>query len=251
MAGMEGFISFNGSMTGEIDAGMGGGKVKNVLVKEDPEGDYLSVLDEEGNAYIDNSLYAFRSRLIDRFDYNQLTEEEKMNGTIYFIPEEVQHFGEFLDMTQLTVVDRQSSMSINSSAINQTVVTYGSGANVGLTYYYKAIDFTDLDTIKYDIDLIRRGYNNVNFTACIGVVRTAPTSGYGNYTNIPYLAFNHYYNEVGQSFTDEEIDVSNITGTGYILVFCPSWSLTIKNLAVEGSMVQPKKLMFHDIDFLS
>lgn len=62
MPGMDGFISFNGTLNGSIEGG-GGGDVTDVKVRDSQESTFESVVDEEGVAEIDLISYVRRNEL--------------------------------------------------------------------------------------------------------------------------------------------------------------------------------------------
>lgn len=168
-------------------------------------------------------------------EYNELSEAEKKDGSIYFVD------GTYItvnyDMNN-TQVYKESSMSLTSTQ-NTSIIKWNGGSNIGFNYYYTtSLNLDSITKINYNL-VTRNCYGNgataqqTRWYINVALMRTPPSSiGDPNHSNM--LAYNEYPNS-NTEFNNQEIDTSELTGVAYLVVYAHGWNATLSNLTyTEG-----------------
>lgn len=186
-------------------------------------------------------------------DYSALTTEEKNDGTIRFIPKSNIGYGLDIDFTNSTAY-KESGMSGTTVNNNSVQIVWNTSDNYcGLTIYPTIkVDVTNYDFISYDFsstnsyDSLHPGSENPVRDLGIGLKSTAP-SAMTLAPNIDYTVWNRYeVTDVGTTFTDERIDVSNLTGEYYLIIACAGWNATVSNIVIGTEGGNPSQIKYMD-----
>lgn len=237
----------------DLPSGGGGGGGSSVTPNPtDPATDALTSIEIDGTVYSVGGGDASAEE-ITLNDYNALTTEEKNDGTIRFIPKSNIGYGLDIDFTNSTAY-KESGMS-NTTVNNNSVQIVWDITNIycGLTIYPTVkVDVTNYDYISYDFtstnsyDSLHPGSENPVRDLGIGLKSTAP-SAMTLAPNIDYTVWNRYeVTDVGTTFTDERIDVSNLTGEYYLIIACAGWNATVSNIVIGTEGGNPSQIKYMD-----
>lgn len=178
-------------------------------------------------------------------EYDELTTEEKRNGSIYMVKGEENYIGTQYNMSNGTKYG-EGNMSFTASSTKVISAWDGGGSIGGDWRFTNPIDVTDLKSINFEIST-RTCYahtsSNVEeqtterFINTVYLFRTLPDGyGYDNESNaIDMLKFKYTNTNYGaQSF-----DVSNLTGDIYVVWASTGWNATLSNLKTikEGDII--------------
>lgn len=186
-------------------------------------------------------------------EYNALTTEEKNDGTIRFIPKSNIGYGLDIDFTD-SIVYKESGMSGTTVNNNSVQIVWDiTNTYCGLTIYPTVkVNVTNYDYISYDFtstnsyDSLHPGYENPVRDLGIGLSVTAPST-MTLAPNIDYTVWNRYeVTDVGITFTDERIDVSNLTGEYYLIIACAGWNATVSNIVIGTEGGNPSQIKYMD-----
>lgn len=186
-------------------------------------------------------------------DYSALTTEEKNDGTIRFIPESNMGYGLDIDFTNSTIYGESgmSGTTVNNNSVQ--IVWNTSDSNCGLTIYPTIkVDVTNYDFISYDFtstnsyDSLHPGSENPVRDLGIGLCSSAP-SAFTYAPSINWAIWNRYkVTDVGTTFTDERIDVSNLTGEYYLIIACVGWNAVVSNIVIGTEGGNPSQIKYMD-----
>lgn len=183
-------------------------------------------------------------------EYSELTTAEKNDGTIRFIPAGSGSEGlTAIDMTDITVY-QEGSMNATAVSSNEIDVTWNGGQQIGCNFDFNTpIDVTDYDRITFKVT---NGscYNNGTqamyprwdmmiglMSAPIGSLTASvePTdSRWAVVADMPLS--NHVYEEI--------LDVSELTGNYYIVVFAHGWNTTIEDITLRQGGDYPSQIRY-------
>lgn len=181
-------------------------------------------------------------------DYNNLTPEQKNDGTARFIPHSEVGTYQAINMATQGYYENPGNMNVDDTTSTKTTITWGGGVQIGCSYYYTTpIDVTNWDKISLDIqtgscygggataqnpawDFI---VGLLDYAISAAVDLPASSSAWKVVADLP--ASNHDY-------SGTELDVSRLTGELYLTVICHGWNATVENiqLQTEGNPSQIK-----------
>ena len=184
-------------------------------------------------------------------EYNELTEQQKNDGTIRFIPAgSGGGVTSAVDMSNLEV-RKESAMAATATSSTETTITWNGGGNIGCTVWRTAaIDVTDYKTIKFKATN-GTSYNSVNrptnpnpdWVLQVGLQAAAPSGIQSTTKDSPIweavtalpLA-NHTYNG--------EIDVSELTGTHYLVINAHGCNTVIEDITLDAGGAYPSQIKY-------
>lgn len=216
----------------------GGGNVDDVYVNG------ISVLDSNHIAQIKTH------KEITASDYNELTTEQKNDGTLYLI--------NGTSGITVPVEDISIGKYIESAYVCQDEVTEdGTGV---ISYYYgnsqigndfwllDKVDVTNYTYIKYDLELgTCYGTSSANWYYTVGLMDSVPNDWI--YAGDSRYVVKNSYTSQEISYADETLDVSTLTGEYYIIVVAHGWNATFNNIRLVSEDVQPNRIYFMDTEF--
>lgn len=216
----------------------GGGNVDDVYVNG------VSVLDSNHIAQIKTH------KEITASDYNELTTEQKNDGTLYLI--------NGTSGITVQVEDISIGKYIESAYVCQDEVTedgtgvisyYYDGSQIGNDFWLTdKVDVTNYTYIKYDLELgTCYGTSSSNWYYTVGLMSSIPSNWY--YAGDSRYAVKNSYTNQERSYTDETLDVSNLTGEYYIIVVAHGWNATLDNIRLVSENIQPNRIYFMDTEF--
>lgn len=216
----------------------GGGNVDDVYVNG------ISVLDSNHIAQIKTH------KEITASDYNELTTEQKNDGTLYLIngtsgitvPIENISIGKYIENTYVC----QTAVSQDGKSI---ISEWYGGSNIGNDFWLlDKIDVTNYTYIKYDLELgTCYGTSSANWYYTVGLMPSVPNDWY--YAGDSRYVVKKSYTNQNISYTDETLDVSSLTGEYYIIVVAHGWNATLDNIRLISEDVQPNRIYFMDAEF--
>jgi hypothetical protein len=178
---------------------------------------------------------------ITQSDYDALSQDEKTNGSAYYIDE----VSNALDMTGASIT-RQSTMSatLGNGSVSWTM---GGGSQIGLCIN-KAIDVTNVESIIYDMAITAfygggAYINNDSRRTSIYVGNTGITN-YTMYPTQPQVLLE--YVKVA-SYPNQRLDVSQLTGTMYFNMNLGGSTGSITNLRL---CTNDRKIMYMDEKYI-
>lgn len=185
-------------------------------------------------------------------EYKALTPEQKKNGSIYMVQGSGSSENSF-DMTQGSAY-KQDSMSFTASETNIESFWNG-GTTIGGDWRTIAIDVTDLITIKFNIQTTTcYGHNNSNveeqtnarFINTVYLFTSLPSGWACDSENqaIDYLKFKY----TNTNYGEQEFDVSELTGSLYIVWASSGWNAIMSNLTFV-SKSSDNKIFFMNTEY--
>ena len=171
---------------------------------------------------------------IHKSDYDNLTDDEKNNGSLYMADTYSHVPSHAIDMSNITKYEEGNTTITATSATKTTIAT--NGGAIGAVYYYTdKIDVTDIDKI---IGQIKATAQYTPFadrlSLTIGLAESAPATYPSNYTDLNYSVYDKTTTTGEKDF---ELDTSELTGEFYIVVYCPGWTATIENLKDDSTEI--------------
>ena len=242
----------NTHITGVYGVKLSGGGSSVTPNPIDPATDTLTSIEIDGTVYSVGGGDASAEE-ITLSDYNALTTEEKNDGTIRFIPKSNIGYGLDIDFTD-SIAYKESGMSGTTVNNNSVQIVWDiTNTYCGLTIYPTVkVDVTNYDYISYDFtstnsyDSLHPGYENPLRDLGIGLKATAPST-MTLAPNMDYTVWNRYgVTDVGTTFTDERIDVSNLTGEYYLIIACAGWNATVSNIVIGTEGGNPSQIKYMD-----
>ena len=185
-------------------------------------------------------------------EYNALTTAQKNDGTIRFIPQNPYGITTDVDMSTITNLS-DSAITVTPSA-DEIEIDFDHNDNyrIGGTFYISApINVTNYDYLKYDLatgDCYNSLHSDTNplRNLGIGLCRNAPST-WQYCPNVNWAVSKIYdVNDANSTFTDEVIDVSELTGTYYFVVAFVAWEATISNLKFATAGGYPSQIKYMD-----
>ena len=218
----------------------------------DPATDALTSIEIDGTVYSVGGGDASAEE-ITLSDYNELTTEEKNDGTIRFIPESSIGVTTPIDMSNPTNISESSRIVITPSE-KSVEMTWDTSASTGIgaTFYYSRIDVTDYDYLVYDLvtgdsyDSLHPGSENPIRDLGIGLCSSAPSTW--NYApNINWTIWNRYeVTDTNKNLGTQTLDVSELSGEYYLVIAGAAWEATISNLKYAASGGNPSQIKYMD-----
>lgn len=184
-------------------------------------------------------------------DYNALTTDQKNDGTIRFIP--AGSGGGVTtpyDMSSISSSYVQGEMRLTATSSTETTVEYISGQQIGCNWNYPTpIDVTNISTIHFKAtngSCYGGGTQaqQANWHLQIGLTAsaignqalniTASDSRWAAVADMPLA--NHVY--------EESIDVSELTGSYYLLVVAHGWNTVIEDITLDTGGAYPSQIKY-------
>ena len=133
-----------------------------------------------------------------------------------------------MDLSVFTIVKEGNMQASVASNLIQT--TYASGNSIGCNVYSGSkINFTNIEQIKYDLTLENcyggGAQSQSNFDFGFGLYSS--NNSIVRWYDLPYK---NNYNDASSSYTNEILDVSEVTGEYYICIVAHGWTSEISNI---------------------
>ena len=185
-------------------------------------------------------------------EYDALTPAQKTNGSIYMVSNDGETIDTPLNMSDITVF-RESNTNATSS-VDETVVSWDGGSQIGLNYYYTApVDVTGVKSIKY----------NLTTGSCYGGGAEAQRESWRFYVGVtlnPITSFQYdtskmlSFNEhrfSNTTYTDEQctIDVSEISGFVYLTILAHGWNATLTDVVISKDGKPVNKIYYMGTEY--
>lgn len=185
-------------------------------------------------------------------EYNALTTDQKNDGTIRFIPN-----GSTISST--TAIDMSSISSLKESSMDasstsdQITVSWDGGSQIGGTFYYATpIDVTSWDKISFDLttsSCYGRGSSaqQARWNVQIGLQASVPSSvQVVDATDSRWAAVVDYAN-ANTVYSNQELDVSELTGQYYFVINAHGWNAIIDDFVLEKiGFTYPSQIRYMD-----
>lgn len=171
---------------------------------------YASDDNVQGYSKIITEVHGQGVKVVTQSEYDALSEEEKLNGTIY----QISAVSELINMTGATE-HKEFSMTITSG--NGTVsFSRDTGARIGCNIC-RSLDVTNIEAIEYNLTTGTfygdGNCNNDGRALYIGVGGFSASNNFTWYTTSPLLFNSHML--ANKKYLRERIDVSDLTGVVY------------------------------------
>lgn len=184
-------------------------------------------------------------------DYNALTTDQKNDGTIRFIPAGSGGGATTpYDMSSISSLYAQGSMRLTATSSTETTVEYIGGQQIGCNWNYPTpIDVTNISTIHFKAtngSCYGGGTQaqQTNWNLQIGLTASAigdqalnisaSDSRWAAVADMPLA--NHVY--------EESIDVSELTGSYYLLVVAHGWNTVIEDITLDTGDAYPSQIKY-------
>ena len=230
----------------------GGGGSSVTPNPTDPATDALTSIEIDGTVYSVGGGDASAEEMT-LSEYNELTTEEKNDGTIRFIPESSIGVTTPINMSNPTNISESSRIVITPSekSVEMTWDTSAS-SGIGATFYYSRIDVTDYDYLVYDLvtgdsyDSLHPTTQNPIRDLGIGLCSSAPST-WDYAPNINWTIWNRYeITDTNKDLGTQTLDVSELSGEYYLVIAGVAWEATISNLKYATSGGNPSQIKYMD-----
>ena len=183
-------------------------------------------------------------------EYAALTTAQKNNGILYLangttgvtVPIENISIGKYIENASCC----QDEVSSNGKGV---ISYYYGGSQIGNDFWLlDKVDVTDYTYLKYDLDLgTCYGTYSANWYYTVGLMSSIPSTWI--YAGDSGYAVKKSYTNQSVSYTDEALDVSNLTGEYYIVVVAHGWNATLDNIRLVSVNTQPNRIYFMSTEF--
>ena len=206
-------------------------------------GDVPAPTTEDINKYLrGNGEWSIVSDQMTIFEYNNLTNDQKNDGSIRFIAD-----------TGNVSVDISGATSYANTYMTVTPITTkptgitttwtGTTSSSMSCTYYVPIDLTNALTISYKVSTGNSQSTTGNNRLFVGISRNAPSSASYSPSS---LEISNIEDTRNMSATTRTLDVSSFTGTCYFVVKPNGWNSTVSDVQVISESVSPQiKYMSH------
>lgn len=183
-------------------------------------------------------------------EYNALTISQKNDGTIRFIPASSIGSSSAINMSSIHAYIEDNSNCSDTSTTDETVIACLMGTGIGNSFYYtNAIDVTDWDKITFDVvtgTCYPTTSSHPAWFLQIGLMQNAPSQTVNVTTDSSAWAVVKGYSDqdASSSFTDQELDVSNLTGNYYLVVSAHGWNATISDFTLTSGEGYPSQIKY-------
>ena len=184
-------------------------------------------------------------------EYNALTTEQKNDGMIRFIPESNIGSSTAINMSYITKF-KEADMDTIATSSSETTITWSGGVYIGNTYYYTtAIDVTDYDNIIFDLTTGScygggSSAQQTRWNIQIGLMSVAPTTVLViDATDSSWAVCKDFANS-NTVYSDQELDVSELTGSYYLVINAHGWNATLENFILATAGGNPSQIKYMD-----
>ena len=182
-------------------------------------------------------------------EYNALTTSQKNDGTIRFIPQNSSSGTETaVDMSGVNVY-KQYDMTVTATSSTQTDVAWDGSSAIDCNWNYTMpIDVTNISTITFTVTNGSCWGNGSQadrpaWDMMVGLMITPPSdvinvlpsdASWAVVADMPLA--NHVY--------EETLDVSQLTGNYYIVVFAHGWNTVIEDITLHTGGAYPSQIKY-------
>lgn len=251
------------SLNASISPRSGGGRVRDVVYNDesvvnaegvavipeypsvpvkDVKYNNQSIVNGQGVAIIPDMNYAV---LTNQSDYNELTENEKKNGKIYFLHDTRPHYDYFNMYDFYNRTEGSVAITVTNGKLKYT---YASGITIGAESFYNIQIPKEVDRIYFKC---KTGtcYNasNPKWHLTIGVKSTLNTNTWIYSNDVDWLA---KYDSTEQNATIESyIDLSGVNVDSYLQLCAHGWNVEFDYFGIINGTEDENKIMFMDYEF--
>lgn len=189
-------------------------------------------------------------RELSKSAYNALSTYEKNNGTLYLVNGRT---GVTNQVTNITIDKYLENSSVCTDTVSQdgtsVVSEWLGGGQIGNNFWFvDKIDVTIYDHISYDLDLGTCYGTSATWNYTVGLMSAIPnTWWYANNTADYVVKKTHDTVEI--TYTDQQLDVSNLTGEYYIAVVAHGWNATLSNIRLVTVNSLPNDIYYKGTQF--
>lgn len=189
-------------------------------------------------------------RELSKSAYNALSAYEKNNGTLYLVNGRM---GVTDQITNITIDKYLENSSVCTDTVSQdgtsVVSEWLGGGQIGNNFWFvDKIDVTIYDHISYDLDLGTCYGTSATWNYTVGLMSAIPnTWWYANNTTDYVVKKTH--DTVETTYTDQQLDVSNLTGEYYIAVVAHGWNATLSNIRLVTVNSLPNDIYYKGTQF--
>ena len=187
---------------------------------------------------------------LSKSEYNALSTYEKNNGTLYLVNGRT---GVTDQVTGITIGEYIENHSVCEDTVSQdgtsVVSEYLGGGQIGNDFWFvDKIDVTIYDHISYDLDLGTCYGTSATWNYTVGLMSAIPnTWWYSNNTTDYVVKKTHDTAET--TYTNQELDVSGLTGEYYIAVVAHGWNATLSNIRLVTENALPNSIYYKSVEF--
>ena len=187
-------------------------------------------------------------RELSKSAYNALSTYEKNNGTLYLVNGRT---GVTDQITNIRIGKYIENNSVCEDTVSQDgtsiVSEWFGGTQIGNDFWIlDKIDVTNYDYISYDLELGTCYSPSASWDYTVGLMTEIPNDYYYAYTT---MAVKKSYDTNNVEYTDEELDVSNLTGEYYIAVVAHAWNATLSNIRLVTVNSLPNDIYYKGTQF--
>ena len=184
-------------------------------------------------------------------EYNELTQQQKMDGTARFIPASNVGTISEIDCTDITgYYENHSVMDVSASSDSEIDITYSGGVQIGCNFRFNdPIDVTDWDKIVF----------KVLTGSCYGGGSTAQQTRWDLQVGLLDFAITQAMDippsdsrwkavvdmpKANNDYGEVELDVSDLTGELYLTSVCHGWNAVLEDFTLATFGGYSSRIMY-------
>ena len=182
--------------------------------------------------------------------YTSLSPSAKNNGNLYLVDGRE---GIVNPITSITIGQTIENIYVCNNEVTQDgagiISHYYGGMQIGNNFWIATkIDVTDYSSIMYDLELGTCYSPSATWNYTIGLMSAIP-SGYYYANDTTNYIIKKQYDTTNSSYTQEELDVSNLTGEYYIAMVAHGWNATLQNIKLTSEIATLNKVYYKNIEY--
>lgn len=189
-------------------------------------------------------------RELSKSEYSALSTYEKNNGTLYLVNGRT---GVTDQVTGITIGEYIENHSICEDTVSQdgtsVVSEWFSGSQIGNDFWFiDKIDLTSYDYILYNLELGTCYGTSAAWNYTVGIMEEIPSSWYYANNTTDYIV-KKTHDTAETTYTDQQLDVSDLSGEYYIAVVAHGWNATLSNIRLVTVNSLPNDIYYKGTQF--
>lgn len=249
------------SLNAALSPRAGGGRVKDVVygsaagesvvnnegVAIIPPYPVIGVRDGDGNNLVNNGIAIIPNKMIltNQNNYNNLSEEIKKNGCIYFLHDETPH-KEILNPSNF-LNKYEGSMSITAES-DKLIYRWNGGQSIGACSYFPTKIPKEINRLYFSFDATTcYSASNPSWYITLGVKETYNPNNFIFGNDADWIVKNQY-NQNNTSI-ESYIDLSSVNVDTYFMLCAHGWNVAFNEFYYNNGNDEINKIMFMDYEF--
>lgn len=189
-------------------------------------------------------------RELSKSEYSALSTYEKNNGTLYLVNGRT---GVTDQVTGITIGEYIENHSVCEDTVSQdgtsVVSEWFGGSQIGNDFWFiDKIDLTSYDYILYNLELGTCYGTSATWNYTVGIMEEIPSNWYYANNTTDYIV-KKTHDTAETTYTDQQLDVSDLSGEYYIAVVAHGWNATLSNIRLVTTNSLPNDIYYKGTQF--